>query len=289
MKRNRTLIAAVIALALSNSASAIDNDAGDYTALPPGTNLFLAYYQYATRDAIYTKGTRLAGEPKLDSHVGILRYVGYRDIAGYLMGPEVILPFGKLRAGRDISGLGSTTSVGDVILGLPIWFNRPEDKSHTGVTFNLFLPTGDYDRNDPLSLGENRVKALVQVGTAQPISDKLTLDLLADVQFHGTNDDFGPRGQRLKTKPLFEYQGFLRYAIAPGADLRVGIQHIRGGENEIDGAMQGDRQQLTKVQFGGAMFVTPTQQIIVTYGKDVSVRTGFKEDHRLNFRFLQVF
>ncbi len=289
MKTTRTLIAAAIALAASQTALAIDVDAGDYTALPAGTNLFLSYYQYATRDAVYTQGARAPGQPKLESHLGIVRGVKYVDVGGYIVGPEVLLPFGRLRARGDISALGSNSAAGDIILGLPVWFSRPDAKAHVGVTPYLILPTGQYDRNDPLSLGENRWRFILQAGGAQPLTDALTVDIAADVQYHGRNTDFGPKSQLLKQKPLYEVQGFLRYRVAPGADLRVGLQHLRGGENAIDGLSQGDRQKLTKAQVGGSLFISPRQQVLATYGRDLSVRTGFKEDHRLNLRFLQVF
>lgn len=42
----------------SGAALAVDVDAGDYTALPAGTNLAMAYYQYATRDALYSDGDK---------------------------------------------------------------------------------------------------------------------------------------------------------------------------------------------------------------------------------------
>lgn len=289
MKTTRALIATALALAASPAVLAIDVDAGDYTALPAGTNLFLSYYQNATRDAVYAKGARAPGQPKLESHIGIVRGVKYVDIGGYIVGPEVLLPFGKLRAKGDISTLGSNSGAGDIILGLPVWFNRPDAKAHVGVTPYLVLPTGQYDRNDPLSLGENRWRFILQAGGAQPITDALTVDLAADVQYHGRNTDFGPKSQLLKQKPLYEVQGFLRYKVAPSADLRVGLQHLRGGENAIDGLSQGDRQKLTKAQLGGSLFISPTQQVLATYGRDLSVRTGFKEDHRLNLRFLQIF
>lgn len=41
----------------STAAWATDVDAGDYVALPPGSNLAIVYAQFAERDAIYAKGT----------------------------------------------------------------------------------------------------------------------------------------------------------------------------------------------------------------------------------------
>lgn len=281
--------ATVAALGIATPASAIDVDAGDYTALPPGTNLFLAYYQHATRDKLYANGDRVPINPKLDSDIGILRGVHYMDIGGLIVDPQFLLPFGKLKAKGDIAGLGSNSGVADLILAATVWFNKADAKEHFGITPFVILPTGQYDKNDPLSLGENRWRFILQAGWIKPLTDKLTLDLVADFQLHGKNDEYGPLSQTMKQKPLYEFQSFLRYSLAAGSDLRLGLQHVTGGETKIDGADQGNRQSLTKIQFGGSTFISPTQQILATYGRDLSVRNGFKEEHRLNLRFLQIF
>lgn len=271
------------------AARAIDVDAGDYSVAPGGTNVFLLYGQHATRDSSYTNGTHNTGEPRLKSDVGILRAVRYIDVGDYVVAPQVLLPFGKLSASGSIAALGSNSGVGDVILAAPLWFNKAGAKQQYALTPYLILPTGQYDRNQPLSLGENRWRFALQAGTVQTLTDKLSLDLVGDIQFHGKNDEYGTTGATRKQKPLYEMQTFLKYAIAPGADLRVGLQHYAGGEYKVDGVDQGDRQSTTRIQFGGSMFLTSTTQLTATYGRDLSVRSGFQEAHRVNLRLLQVF
>lgn len=289
--RRLTALAAatVTALGIATPARAIDVDAGDYTALPPGTNLFLLYGQYATRDKVYADGDRVPGNPRLDSTIGILRGVHYMDIGGYIVDPQFLLPFGKLQGKNDIAALGSNSGVADLILAATVWLNKADAKEHFGITPFLILPTGQYDKNDPLSLGENRWRFALQAGWIKPLTDKLTLDLAADFQIHGKNDDFGAQSQTRKQKTLYQFQGFLRHSVGDGNDVRIGLAHTAGGENEIDGVNQNDRQSLTKVSIGGSTFISPTQQILATYGRDLSVRNGFKEQNRLNLRYLLVF
>lgn len=52
-QRNRSIAPVALAALLlsSGSALAIEVEAGDYTALPAGTNLGLLYYQYATKNS----------------------------------------------------------------------------------------------------------------------------------------------------------------------------------------------------------------------------------------------
>lgn len=293
MKFSRTLppltaLAAAASL-LATPARAIDIEAGDYTALPAGTNLGLVYYQHATRDKLYADGDQVPINPKLDSDIGVLRGVHYMDIGGYIVDPQFLLPFGKLKAKDDIAALGSETGVADLILAATVWFNKPDSKTHFGITPFLYVPTGSYDKNDPLSLGENRWKFALQAGYIFPIAEKWTVDLVGDVTLFGKNDDFGPAGQSLKQKPLYDFQAHLRYHISPATDLRAQIGYKTGGETEVDGVDQDNRAGDTRIKFGMTHFIGPKTQLLATYNRDLSVRNNFKIEHGIQFRVLQIF
>jgi hypothetical protein len=285
----RAFAALAAAAALSSPAHAIDVDAGDYTALPPGTNLGLLYLQHASRDKLYADGDKVGIRPKLDSDIGVLRGVHYMDIGGYIVDPQFLLPFGKLDAGRDISALGSNSGVADLILAATVWFNKADSKTHFGITPFLYVPIGQYDNTDPLSLGENRWKFALQAGYITPVTDQLTLDLVGDFTLYGKNDDFGPASDNMKQKPLFQFQGFLRYHLSPATDLRLGVSYVTGGATEVNGVDQDNRLASSKFNIGAAHFIGPKTQLLATYGRDISVRNGFKEDARFNFRILQIF
>lgn len=274
---------------LAGPAAAIDVDAGDYTPLPAGTNLGLVYYQHAERDKLYADGERLPIKAGLDSDVGIIRGVHFMEIGGHIVDPQFLLPFGKLEAKDDLAALGDASGVGDLILAATVWFTKPTDKTHFGITPFLFLPTGKYDNESALNLGENRWKFILQAGFITPVTEKLTMDLIADAQVHGENDDYGAASQTLKQEPLFQFQGWLRYHLTPAADLRFGLSHVSGGETRIDGLDQDNRVSTSKFSFGGSYFLSPTTQVMATYGRDISVREGFKESNRFNLRLLQVF
>lgn len=194
------LSAITTATLLALPAHAIDVDAGDYTALPAGTSLGLVYYQHATRDKLYAGGNQVAINPKLTSDIGIVRGVHFMEIGGYIVDPQFLLPFGKLSAKNDIAALGSNSGVGDLLLAATVWLTKPGDKTHFGITPFISAPTGQYDRNDPLSLGENRWKYALQAGFITPLADKVMLDLAADVQIHGKNKDFGASSATMEQK-----------------------------------------------------------------------------------------
>lgn len=288
--RVAALAGALCGALAAGPASAIDVDAGDYTALPAGTNLAVAYYQYAERNALYSRDQRVPVDAGLDSQVGILRGVHYMDVGGYTVDPQFLLPFGKLKAGNDTSFLGETSGAGDLIVAATVWLvNRPEANTYFGITPFLTLPTGQYDRNKALNLGENRAKLTLQAGYITGLSKSLTLDVAGDVTLYGRNKDFGPSGQTMKQDASYQAQLYLRYHLSPALDLRAGISRTVSGATEVNGLDRDDRGDTTKLQIGAAYFLRPSTQLLASYGRDVSVREGFEENRRLNLRLLQVF
>lgn len=277
------------AAAFAPLAHAINVDAGDFEVAPPGTNVFLLYYQHAVSNDSYAQGNRTPGDPRLTTDIGILRAVHYMKLGSFIVAPQVLLPFGRLDAGRDISALGSQSGVGDMIFAFPVWFNEPGAKSQFSIAPYLIAPTGQYSKNGALNMGTNRWEFDLQAGYVQSLTDTISFDLVGDVQWNGNNTDYGSASQTLKQHNLYNLQTFLRYKFAPGADLRIGLQQVSGGANFVDGVPQNDRQSTNKFQIGGSYFFSPKQQITATYGRDMSAHNGFKEANRLNLRFLQIF
>ncbi|MFD1841527.1 transporter [Paracidovorax cattleyae] len=206
------------------SAWAIDVDPGDYVPAPAGTTAGLLYYQHSQRDRLYAQGQQVPIDARLTSDVGILRLVRYMSVGGLTVAPQVLLPFGRLDAGRDTAALGRTSGVGDVILAAPAWLvNDPEFSTYLGISPYLYLPTGSYDRNRALNLGENRWKFDLQVGFVKGLTPHWHIDLTFDSMFHGRNDDSGPTGRTLKQDRIDQGQVYLRYQFTPGTNAFVGI------------------------------------------------------------------
>lgn len=280
---------AAMLLALAAPAHAIDVDAGDYTALPAGTNLGLLYYQHVARDRIYAGGNQVAGG-SLDSDVGILRYVHFMDIGGFTVDPQFLLPFGKLRATDNLSALGSASGMGDLILASTVWLvNQPDKQRYFGITPFLFVPTGSYDQDRPLNLGEHRWKFALQAGYITPIADKITLDLVADVTVFGNNSKYGPGSATLRQDALLQGQGWLRYHFTERFDVRGGLSYAFGGETSVNGVSRDDRTNTSKFLVGFGWFPAATFQVLGTFGRDISVRNGPMENLRANLRLLKVF
>jgi hypothetical protein len=271
---------------------ALDNDADDYSAgaVPAGTNLALLYSQHVERDEVISDGRRVA-DGRLSSDVGILRGVRFVKWGPFIADPQFLLPFGRLEASRDLDGLGNASGLGDLIVTATIWlYNRPDTGHFFGITPALYVPIGSYDKNDALNLGENRWRYLMQAGYVMPLfTPKLSLQLVGDVTFFGKNNDYGPSDLTLSQDPLFEYQAWLKYAVTPTFDIRVGGAHFRGGRTEVDDVRNDDRVRTTNAKIGVGWAFATGWNLLGVYGEDVSIRNGLKETSRFNLRLMKAF
>lgn len=285
-----TLTAALLALTTIR-AFAIDIDAGDYTALPDGTNVGLLYAQHAQRNRLYSQGSAAPGNNGLNSDIGILRGVHFMKIGGFIVDPQFLLPFGQLKATGDLSNpLGKGSGVGDLILAATVWVvNDPANRTYLGITPFLYAPTGSYDVNKPLNLGENRWKYALQVGAIFPVSDKITIDLAADVTAYGRNNNATPDGKSQKQSVTSQMQAFARYALTPLWDIRAGASWSHVGNQTLADTSLNSGSNNTKIQLGTAIFISPTTQLLATWGQDIKVTNGFHESSRINLRLLQIF
>lgn len=287
----RSVFAMVLTASVMSSVHAIDTDPGDWTAPPPGTNLFLLYAQHANRNALYTNGQQTPNA-KLGSDVAILRYVRPVDVSGLIVAPQVLLPWARLRTGGVVAGLGNASSTGDLILASPIWFAKAGTASRNSFSFApyLVLPTGDYDRGQTLNIGENRWKAIFQFGGTYQLSKQIDAEGAIDATLFGKNKDFGASGaDTLQQKPLYQLQGSLNWHQSPGTLFAVGLSHTFGGVQKVNGVSLNNEMATTKMALTASTFVSPSLQVLVSVGRDLKVDNGFKESSRLNVRMLKLF
>jgi hypothetical protein len=272
-------------LAVSLPSLAIDVDPGDWETAPAGTTAGFLYGQHVERSQLYSKGNVAVSNSQLNSDVGILRYVHWTTLADRPFAPNILIPFGRMHADGSVAALGQTSGMGDVVLVFPYWLiSQTAQREYFSISPYVYLPTGSYDKNRPLNLGENRSKFDLQFGYQRGIGSALNIELAADVMEYGRNSDVG-----LSQKPLYEIEGYLSYDSAPGTRLAVGLFHTFGGDQVINGLDQNNRIRTTKANVTASTFFSPKDQLLLTFGKDLQVENGFKEDRRFNFRLLHIF
>lgn len=283
----------IMALLLMNICSipayAIDVDAKDYLPAPDGSTVFLFYGQYAQRNAMYQGSEKIAGEVKLESTVGLFRFVHFTKFNDYIMEPQIIIPVGRLKASKDIANLGESSGVlGDIMLANTVLFlNDPEKGRAWGVTPFLTLPTGSYDKNDALNMGENRYKFTLQSSFVTKLTDKLGTDLTADITFYGKNKDYG-QNTTLTQNAGYQLQADLFYQVQPHYDLRAGLSYLNAGDLKVD-QLRTDAAEQSKFWLGTQINFNPRSSLILTLGRDIKVENTFKENVRFNLRYLYAF
>lgn len=275
----------------ANRVNALEIAPGDYEPIPPGMTALLTYFQHAERSDLYQNGKKVSDDFNLRSDVALLRVIHSVGLGENLVvQPQFILPYGRLHTSGDAAALGDTTGTGDLILGAPfIWTLSNAGKDIFSLAPFLYLPTGSYDNEDALNVGENRWRFLLQAVYTHHFSEKWALDTAADVSWVSDNDDYGPYGETLEQKARYEYQGHLRYNWTPKTTLAVGAGHIDGARSSVDGIGQHDATRTTYARLTVTHFIEPTLQIQAQIGQDLDVEQGPKEKARLNLRFAKLF
>lgn len=288
-RRAQALMLGVACASVMGSAAAVSIDAGDYVPAPAGTDLFLFYGQHAEAKGLYVDGNKVDGAARLRSDVAIARYVKFTKLGEHTLDLQVLAPWVRLEGGGSTAGLGSVSGAGDVILVSTLWLvENQQDRRYFGITPYVWLPTGSYDRDRALNPGENRWKGALQAVVSQGLSENVTAELSFDVQVHGKNDDLAG-GATLKQDALYDTQAFLRYHFNPANEVSLKVRYQGGGETRIDGVRQHNELGNWSALATYSRALPGNTQLLVQAGRDIRIENGFKEESRVQLRFLKAF
>lgn len=291
MLRTQKHIAAAFSLAtalVSTQVSAFDVDSGDFTALPPGTNLSILYTQFITADDLIVDGNTAASNFDLDATIGVYRFVRYIKFLGMTVNPQVLIPFGK----QEIGLLDDSSSgLADTIFAATFWTHEDAEKgSYFGIAPFIIAPTGEYDADDPVNLGTNRWSYILQAGYITRLSKNWALDLVADVQWYGDNDDPVGGGSTLKQNEGYQLQSMLRYNFSPRLTAAVKYSWRGGDETRLDGVSQNDEVDTTTLSLYLQYWALPGKlQVQAQYLTDTDVADFGVEREAFQFRFLYLY
>ncbi|WP_227515674.1 transporter [Acinetobacter qingfengensis] len=271
-----------------SSSYAVDVDAGGIGPVPAGTNFFAYYYQHAERDELYSGDKEVAGNQKLVSDVMLFRFGHYYKFKNIPMTTQLIIPYARMEAKEDSAALGSDSGIGDVVLTQGIYLYRNDAiKGSALFTQYLALPTGSYDQDKNLNVGENRYKYVAQLSYTRKILPKVAWEIIGDTTFYGTNDKLATGG-KLKQDNGFQLQTNTRYFLKDNWDVRAALSYADMGDTERNG-VKADGMKQTKFWVGTSYSPSKTTNLILYVGRDIKVENGFKENQRVNFRFVKLF
>ena len=144
-----------------------------------------------------------------------------------------------------------------------------------GVGLVVRLPTGDYEEDKLLNLGQNRFVFRPQLGFVHN-RGKWTTELTGEIAFHKENDEFF-NGNTLEQKPMYVLIGHLMRSFKPGQWLGLSFGGEYGGDFKLNGV---DKQDTTQLNVGWALnYVHPLSRQASIKFKYIGIRrkelTGF--------------
>ena len=263
-------------------------DAGDYIPAPSGVQLGIVYAQFSHAGSLYADGDKIDDGAELDTAVSVLRYVRYAKVAGKTFDYQIIQPYGRVEAGGSVQALGGSTGFGDTIFVAAFWpFENPETETYLGLSSYVYAPTGEYDADKAVNLGENRWRGVLQAAYSRKLSEKWIGELAGDVTVYGANKDFA--AGRLEQDPTWRAQAFARYLVDDANEANLRLMYVRNGETQVAGLDRNDEGGTLSAMVTWRHNFRPTLQFLTQVGTDLKVDNGFKDDARLQFRLVNVF
>lgn len=287
-QKNFTTLAIFTSIFISPYTQALDLHAGDYDPAPAGTTIGNLYLQNGLHNRLYNGDNPVPGSNKLHSQIGIVSLMHYMDIGGKLAVPIAILPFGRGSSTVMGNSVGRDQGLSDLILGIPFWaYNNPKQQTYLVVAPFVYLPTGSYDSSRAVNLSDNRYRGLLQLAFSTQVCPKIKWDIAADATVYGDNRD-ALGGGTLSQKFGYQLQTSARYSISPASDVRAGISYLDAGDTKQNGVTT-QANTVSKFWLGTGLWFSQKNQVIFTYGRDINVENGFKNDSQINMKLMNIF
>ncbi len=264
----------------------------EFTPLPAGTNVLLGYYSYGHDTSYNVAAGPTFKNSKLETNFFNLRYVHFfNELAGHPIGFQAFQVFGSA-SGGNVGGqrIGSAFGAQNLALSAFIFpYVNTATKTNTNVTVFLYPPTGTYDRNSSINVGDGRWRGNLQLGLTQGFGEHIGLDAEFDAMFYGDNGNATARDGQISQDPTYRAQVWANYRWSPAFSTSIGYEGLFGGNQKFNGFLTGTKTDEQRVRFNAALFVTPKVQTMLELNHDFASYGGFKQDFGAQLRVLYVF
>ena len=271
------LSAGLFFLAFAGACHALDPDPRRWNHLPVGSNFIGAAYVYTEAD-IYIDPVLLLEDVNMEKQSWAFAYVHAFELLGKSARIDVAQAYQKASWTGLLEGVPASTSrsgwsdtvvrLGVNLYGAPPLSGkkfsdyRAQQKVETIVGAGLVvrLPTGHYEADKLVNLGENRFVFMPQLGIVHN-RGQWTTELTGEVEIFTDNDSFY-NGNTLEQKPMYIAIAHIMRSFNPGQWIGVSFGAEYGGENTVNGVDKDD----TKHNVGWAL----------TYSHPVNRQAGVK-------------
>jgi len=230
-------------------------DPRNYTVAPVVLNQLELNYSYAHADDSIDTSLEVVGA-HLALNVATLSYTHNFSALGHLAWVKVSVPFASV--GGSVAGTtlsGSTTGAGDSSLQFAALlkggraltaaeFATYEPATTLGVSLTVSAPTGEYDPEKLVNLGEDRWSFKPEFAVSYPFGPERRWEVDAYVNAYFFTDNTEYRGvEILRQEPLPGLEGHLSYSITPSVWTSLDLRYSLRGVTVVDGLSQNDAQE----------------------------------------------
>jgi hypothetical protein len=258
-----------------------------YWPAPKGTEILLLAYTYQTGDIISDPSLPVEGAESTGG-VWLFGYQRTLDLFGRTSNLQVVLPVSSVTASaeidgelarRDVSGQGDLSATLSVnLMGAPSFsveeFQafRADPKPILAAGIKVVAPTGQYDDDRLINVGNNRWATRFRLGYIHPLGNNWILEMAAARWFYEDNPDFvnGYRQQH----PLTAIDASIIKRISPGFWASLDATHYYGGDTMVDGLPSFDFQRNSRVGFSIAYPFARRHLLKFSYTDDLEAKAA---------------
>lgn len=302
------LMGAALLLGSTGIAFAQEIEPNDFTPVPDGTNINLAYFSFGHLGAYdQTDGSNIPGSGG-NAFIGVERFVHYDYLFGHPAGLQLFTGFGSI-SDPIVGGtnLGTATGVSNVSLsGFFFPYANFERKEYLIVAGFLYPPTGTYDKNKLVNFanqyqpgGQYNWTGDVQIGWQHSVGNHFSYDVAFDARFFG--DTTGPI-QPGSGIPLsvtthhnndYRLQLWLNWKWTPALRTAIGYEGWFGGLDYFDTPLTGTVHTGSSFEqrLRGAVVIwlSPRLQTVLEINGDVARAGGFRQTVGTELRIAYIF
>ena len=285
----RLSVCALISCVLgSPAAQAQGEGARAFELSPVGSRLLSVYGEFARGNASFDPGSVTPGT-QIDVDGGILEYSHGFGLRGHALVLDVSLPVGQARASVEAAGVArsyTSSGIGDLqissVFGLMGSPALPEKEYESyrprfalGVLTRVYVPTGAYDRNSPVNVGQNRWALQLGLPSAYYLGQSFfdpaltSFELLPSVIWYGDNNE-PSQGNHSSQSPLLQLEAHLTRNLNPSLWVSVDAIFMDGAETTTDGVSDHNRQRSFDLGATVSVAVTDTVSTTLSYTDAVS-------------------
>ena len=151
-------------------------------------------------------------------------------------------------------------------------FARREQKTLFGASLAVIAPTGQYDPNKVINIGNNRWAFKPEVGLSQPFAKRWALDVYGGVWLFTDNKNF--QGNVRSQAPMVSTQFHLVYNVKRSFWAALDANFYAGGRTSINGIRNYDRQNNSRIGGTVAIPLTRRHSLKAVYSRGAYVNIG---------------